>query len=115
MADIPPEVYEAAAIAMHDVDCYDERCSATVISAAYGTKARAIVDAVVPIIRRHIAAEIIAHADKHAPRDGNQTQRTMRRHLHIAARIATGLPTIAETADALNAQYARTAEGSTEP
>lgn len=51
---------------------------------------------------REEAAELIrAHADEHAPTDGNIQQRRMRRHLLIAARVAAPKPTLTEVAEAL--------------
>lgn len=48
------------------------------------------------------AGEIEAHADKHAPKDGNYAQLRLRRHLLIAARVAAGPITPAEVAKAFN-------------
>lgn len=44
--------------------------------------------------RKVVAGEILAHADKFAPKDGNPAQRLMRRHLMIAVQVASGEPDI---------------------
>lgn len=60
---------------------------------------------------RQIASDaILAHADKHAPKDGNEAQRRLRRHLHIAARVALPTVTVAEAAAALAASLTPTTE-----
>lgn len=51
---------------------------------------------------RQVASDaILAHADRHAPKDGNETQLRLRRHLHIAARVALPAITVEEAAAAL--------------
>lgn len=53
---------------------------------------------------REVAAQaILDHADKHAPKDGNDAQRRLRRHLHTAARVAAGPVTVVEAAAAFAA------------
>lgn len=53
--------------------------------------------------RHQAAAAILTHADKHAPKDGNEAQRRLRRHLEIAARVAAPPITLVRAAEALNA------------
>ena len=83
-------------------------------AAGAATNRTEIVDAVWAIaekeIRAQVAAEIQAHADKHAPADGNMAQRRMHRHLLIAARVAAGHMSPAEVVQALNEWAARIAE-----
>lgn len=52
-------------------------------------------------VREQAAQDILAHADKHAPGNGNEAQRRLRRHLGIAARVAAGHPSVREIAAAL--------------
>jgi hypothetical protein len=50
---------------------------------------------------RQIASEaIVAHTEKHFPKDGNEAQRRVRRHLAIAARVALPPLTLAEARSA---------------
>jgi hypothetical protein len=53
----PPEAYEVAAAALHNHECPSRFCSSTTIGGVYGDAARAVVDAVVPIIRRQVVQE----------------------------------------------------------
>ncbi len=55
--------------------------------------------------RIQASAAILAHADKHAPKDGNKHQRRMRRHLEIAARVAAPPVTLEEVAAALRDRF----------
>lgn len=59
-------------------------------------------------VRQQVADEIERHANTHAPTNGNQAQRTLRRHLFIAARIALGKPSVREIAGVLLDAVART-------
>lgn len=74
-------------------------------------EARAVLAAVAPLIaarvRERAAQDILAHADKHAPANGNEAQRRLRRHLGIAARVAAGNPSLREIAAALLDDIAR--------
>lgn len=62
---------------------------------------RALIDAARRIGREEAAAAILAHADKHAPDRTDARPSAMRRHLHIAARVAVGPPSDADVIAAL--------------
>jgi hypothetical protein len=53
----PPEAYEVATAVLHNHECPSRLCSSTTIGGVYGDAARAVVDAVVPIIRRQVVRE----------------------------------------------------------
>lgn len=67
--------------------------------------AEAAVRAAAPIIERAVreraSQEIVDHANEHAPADGNEAQRRLRRHLMIGARVVAPKPTSAEIVAAL--------------
>lgn len=53
--------------------------------------------------RQDAADAIAAHRDTHAPADGNAAQKTLRRHLDIAIRVASPEPTGGEITAAIQA------------
>lgn len=70
----------------------------------------AVVDAVLAVIlpahRELLAQEVVAHADRFAP-GHNTAQRTLRRHLLMAARVIAPKATIEQISEALRTgQYA---------
>lgn len=121
MADeeIPESVFLDAARAMVAMDPSDDpevygwhRCEGcprptgpcACAGAPYPSRVvRAAVTSAFRAGREAAAQAILAHADEWAPNDGtpNAAQRTLRRHLHIAARVATGPPTLDQVAEAL--------------
>lgn len=74
-------------------------------------EAEAAVRAAAPLLiakaRQQAADEILAHADQHAPLSGEDPS-ALRRHLHIAARVAAGMPTPEQAAAALTELRATT-------
>ena len=66
MTALPPEAVTAAAVAIHDADCPDTKCSGSALGHAHGL-AQVALAAAAPHIRAQVYAEIRQLAiDKHA-------------------------------------------------
>lgn len=100
---------EAAADALNDeIGRQDIGTSASGLAAI---AVRAAAPFIERAVRERAAIEIGLHAQQHAPIDGNEAQRRLRRHLLIAARVVEPRISFVEAAEELTAAIARLAEG----
>jgi len=105
MPDYPQAALDAAAMALHRIDCRGDGVNGCMADGACDGKpftfetdaARAALDAAAPLLAESVAEKILAHMEKYEPPGATGTRwRARRRHFSIAARIAAGAFTIRE-------------------
>jgi hypothetical protein len=86
MPDVPAEAVRAAMA--RRADLLSDRPDPTALSDE--TLTRLMLEAAAPILAGHVAARILAHAERQHPRDKNHVPTAWDRHFSIAARVAAG-------------------------